>query len=179
MSGKPLSSCDLLYHQHFVGEETRNPPVVHVPHSQSQPATVVLPQFLSSKRADSFPVSPLLVCFCDSVSCSFIKYVYLQLQFHIIEGNLLRQYCCAQPLSLHQGARYFQEAGQFSDLCIVLFYFCFSLLVALYMCKYVMCLISGFNSESKYFGFQSPLGQKNLLVRGGNFLFQLYCSLIK
>lgn len=127
MSGKPLSSCDLLYHQHFVGEETRNPPVVHVPHSQSQPATVVLPQFLSSKRADSFPVSPLLVCFCGSVSCSFIKYVYLQLQFHIIEGNLLGQYCCAQPLSSSRCTLFSGSRAVLRPLhCVILFLFFFT-----------------------------------------------------
>jgi len=74
----PATMGDLLSQQHFVYQKMRSASVLDVLCLQSQPASVMFSQSLSSKRADSCPVSPIFLCFCASVACSFIKYIYLQ-----------------------------------------------------------------------------------------------------
>lgn len=85
----------------------------------------------------------------------------------------MRQYCYLQPLFLftENTKCYFHELDQFPGLQIVLFYFCFPLSVALYMCKSLMCLTPGFNSAGRRSALQFSVEQN---VRGLNPTFQWY-----
>lgn len=113
------------------------------------------------------------------LGCLFLKKIYL--------SSIVASYNWGQPLetvllfttivSLHWDAWCsFQGVGQFLGLQMVLFYFCFSSSVALYMCKSLMCLTSGFNSADRHSGFQFSVEWN---VRGWKLVLQWYCSLIK
>lgn len=172
----PSTTCAFLSQEYFVYQEVRDICLGCSVFTVSTCSSCVLPG--DFKQEGRF--MPCISSSCVFLfSCLFLQKIYL---FSIVGSYNWRQPLEAVLLfttivSLHWDVQcYFHEVGQFPGLQIVLFYFCFSLSVALYMWKSLKCLTSGFNSADRHPGFQFSV-ERN--VSGWKLALRWYCSLIK